>query len=359
MGESYLNRIIKTGGTTTEGYVRPTGVPDGDSIIANAQVINSGGVNYYPIYYICCMDTISSRSFTKTGTGVASGADAYVFSDDPSTLYVGDTTHTFNTASDYATSGNWKCRYVIAYATEANKNASNGIIVTIYSYTDVFEFIGSQYLKFSSSSALFGNSTSAGNNLKYANLTNSSFYNNTISVTNFMSSCKALETLLLPTSLTSITGSSCMSGCSSLTHIVANGITTLSASILQSCVSLKSLSLPALKTISVSSGYFGLGCTSLKYFEIPSTITSITLTSTSTLESVQYIKLPTNFNIDDCNFTGATGYSKSISWFTHLATQLYDNSGGTVHTMTLGATNILLIPSAQAAIISAKNWTLS
>jgi len=69
--------------------------------------------------------------------------------------------------------------------------------------------------------------------------------------------------------------------------------------------------------------------------------------------------LPTNFDIDACNFTGSSGYSKSLAWFTHLASQLKDNSSGSAKTMTLGAANIALIPSAQATIISNKNWTIN
>lgn len=314
MGESFLNRIIQSGTPPApSGYVRLAGVPDGESILANAPIIENGGVNYYPIYYMCLMDTLASESFTKTGTGVSSGADAYVFSDEPSTLYVGDTTHTFDVADDYATSENWKCRYVIAYATETNKNDANGITINLYLNKTSFEFIGSQYLKLSSTSALFGytSSSSVNKNLRYVNLSNSSFYNNEISVSNFC----------------------------------------------YYCYSLTSISLPSLTTVSGED--FCYGCCSLKYFEIPSTITAITNTTQTTLNYVQFIKLPTNFDIDACNFTGLSGYSKSLTWFTHLATQLKDNSGGTAKTMVLGADNIALIPTATATIISNKNWTLS
>lgn len=41
MGESVLNRIIQTGSTTPPDYVRLSGVPNGESIIANSQVINN------------------------------------------------------------------------------------------------------------------------------------------------------------------------------------------------------------------------------------------------------------------------------------------------------------------------------
>jgi len=335
MAESNLNRIIKTGDTPTpSGYVRPTGVPDGESIIANAPVIENGGVNYYPIYYMCLMDTVASESFTKTGNGVSSGADAYVFSDEPSTLYVGDTTHTFDVADDYITSEGWGCRYVIAYATEANKDASNGINVGIYSYKTIFEFIGGQYLKFTSYSAITGGSSSVTTSIKYINISNSTFKDNTIAAGTFCYNNYALQEILFP-AVTSITSSTSFMG---------------------KCYSINKVDLPVLTDTSIN---FLQDTYSLKYFKIPSTITTMPYTNANTLNYTQFIELPDDFDIDACNFTGATGYNKSLAWFTHLATQLKDNSSGTAKTMTLGAANIALIPSAQATIISNKNWTIN
>jgi len=360
--DCFLNRIIIGGGTTPTptGYVRPTGVPNGESIIANAPIIESGGVNYYPIYYICAMDTFTGTTFSKTGTGVSTGADAFVFSDEPSTLYVGDTAHTFDVADDFATDQEWKCRYVIMYATEANKNDSAGITVNLYMYRAIFEIIGGQYLKLSSTSAVSGytSSTTANKNLRYVNLENSSFYNNELSVSDFCRSCYSLATLTLPI-LTTISGGNFCYYCYSLTTLTLPNLTTSSGgSFCSGCHSLVTLTLPNLTTYS-SGGYFCCNCYSLEYFVIPSTITSMTDTSVNTLNFTQFIELPTDFDITGCNFTGETGYPKSLAWFTHLATQLKDNSGGTAKTMVLGATNIALIPSATATIISNKNWTLS
>lgn len=333
MAESFLNRIIQSGTPPTpSGYVRLAGVPDGESIIANAPVIESGGVNYYPIYYMCLMDTLASESFTKTGTGVASGADAYVFSDDLSNFYVGDTTHTFDVSQDSETSENWKCRYVIAYATEANATDANGIHISMYSYKNALEFIGSQYLKLKSTSVLFGSSSLDNHNLRYLNLSNSSFKDNTIA-SSFCENCYTLQSLLLPY------------------------VSNIRDRFCRYCGCLKSLSLPYITALNYA--IFCQQCYSLKYFKISNTVTSITNTSSSFLNYTQFIELPTNFDIDACNFTGATGYTKSLAWFTHLATQLKDNSGGTAKTMVLGAANIALIPTDTATIISNKNWTLS
>jgi len=446
MGESFLNRIIQSGSPTPptpSGYVRLAGVPDGESIIANAPVIENEGTNYYPIYYMCLMDMIPSRSFAKTGTGLSTGADAFVFSDEPSTLYVGTTTHAFDVADDYTTSENWKCRYVIAYATEANKDNANGITVNVHYYKDTIEFIGSQYLKLSSSSAVSGANvgTSGNQNLRYVNLSNSSFYNNTISAEYFCGNASSLETILLPDSVTDIGNNFCIY-CYALTSISLPNVTTIGNYFLREsgltsislpnlttvgsgfcdssfslatislpnvataggrfcykcyslttislpelttatdigyyCTSLTSLSLPKLTSISADfcrqsyalttlyipsvteiTGNFFQSCYALEYFEILSTVTTITDTSIYTLDYVQFIKLPTDFDIDACNFTGATGYTKSLAWFTHLAAQLKDNSAGDAKTMVLGAANIALIPAATATIIANKNWTLS
>lgn len=427
MGESYLNRIIKTG--TSNAYIRPTGMPNGESILANAPIIENSGTNYYPIYYLCLMDTLATENFTKTGTGVSYGADAFVFSDEPSTLYVGNSTHTFNTANDYTTSENWKCRYVIAYASEMNIFSMGGITINLYGSKTAYEFIGSQHLKFSNSSAVFGNTSGVSLNMRYINLSNSSFYNNTISASSFCSGCMSLEYLSLPSSVTTINASNFCYICYALKTLSIPGVTTINCSnFCNYCANLETLSLPALTSVGSDSNYFCGNCYSLKnlslpelttiagvnfcnncqslktlsmpklttisnsyfcsdycyslknlslpaltsinayyfcnstysleYFEIPSTLTTIT-NNVYTLLYTQFIKLPTDFDIDACNFTGATGYSKSLEWFTHLASQLKDNSSGTAKTMTIGATNIALIPTATATIISNKNWTLS
>ena len=407
MGECFLNRIIKQGTTAVTGYVRPAGAINGDTIAANAVAIESGGTTYEPIYVIVAKDTVASATFSKTGTGVATGADAFLFSDEPSTLYVGNTAHTFDPADDVTTSDGWNCRYVIMYATAANKAAAVGVTVNIYAYRATYEIVACSGTIFSATSAISGSTidTDANQNFKYVNLENATFYKNAIAPNNFLMNSQSMEECRFPNSLLSVTGQNFLGNCYSLKKINLESLTSISgvsafiscqtlteviltslASItgngaFPSCKSLSSINLPAL--ITLSGGAFGncpvlktvnipvcetidganfSTCRSLKYFEIPSTVTTITTTSSSSLGYCQYIKLYEDFDISACNFTGATGYSKSVAWFNHLATQLKDNSGGTAKTMVIGAENLALMaaqaPDAATAI-AAKNWTLS
>lgn len=364
------------------GYIRPTGVPNGEDIIANAPDIEQGGVTYKPIYYICAMDTFDSATFSKTATGSATGADAYVFSDEPSTLYVGTSVaHTFDANADYPTSEEWNCRYIIMYAAAANKATATGITVNLYNYRATFEFIGASGTIFSDSTALFGYSnTAACRSIKYVDISACSFYNNTISATYFMGYNSALKEIKLPESITSVSSERFCYSCQSLTTLVVPNLTTVSGDYFcGSCYSLTSLSLPNLTTVSgdyfcnacyslpslslpnlttVSGYYFCPSCYSLSYMNL-SAVSSFAITSDTTLGYCRYIILPTNFNINSVNFTGATGYTKSLDWLNNeLPTKLKDNSGGTAKTMTLGAANIALIGTTAAAIIAAKNWTI-
>lgn len=384
-GKYLASDIVVNVSGEASGYVRPTGAPDIDTIAANAPDIVDNGTTYRPLYVLALMDTIASKTFSKTGTGVSTGGDAFVFSDEPSTLYVGNTTHTFDTAADISTSENWKARYVIVYGIQAIGDIL-GITVNLYLYRATYEMVGCSGTIFSYASTLFGTSTSSsGNkNIRYINIQNSSFSNDRISSSSyFCAYCVSLTTLNLPNSLTFINVSYFCSGCSSLTTLSSPNLTTLQGSdfcyncrsltilslpdlttlqgsyFCSSCSSLTTLSLPSLTTIS-NGGYFCYNCYNLKNIDLHSLTSSpLSFDTINIMNYTTFITLPIDFDFDAINFTGATGYTKSIAWFHHLATQLKDNSGGTAKTMVLGATNIALIPSADAATISAKNWTLT
>ena len=62
----------------------------------------------------------------------------------------------------------------------------------------IYEFVGTQYLKLSSTSALFGANSVVDTNIRYINIENSSIYNNNITVPNFCSYLTALMTIKLP-----------------------------------------------------------------------------------------------------------------------------------------------------------------
>lgn len=365
------------------GYIRPTGAPDMNAIVAAAPDIVDGGVTYKPIYGIAAMDTVSGATFSKTGTGVSTGADAYVFSDDLGTIHVGTSVaHTFDPAYDIATSEGWKARYVIMYATAANKADANGISVNLYNYRATYEFIGASGTMFSDTTALFGYSdTTACKSIRYVDISACSFRNNTIVAATFMGYNFALKEIKLPESITAVNGTQFCRYCYSLTTLVVPELTTVDGGYFcYDCSSLTSLSLPNLTTVdgayfcalcyslttlslpnltTASGNSFCRGCYALSYVDL-SAVTSLTNTATTTLEYCRYIKLPTDFDIDGVNFTGASSYTKSLDWLNNeLPTKLKDNSGGTAKTMTLGAANIALIGATAAATIAAKNWTIT
>ena len=343
-----------------DGYIRPTGAPDMNAIVAEAPDIVDGGITYKPIYGIAEMDTVSGATFSKTGTGVSTGADAYVFSDDLGTIHVGTSVaHTFDPAYDIATSEGWKARYVIMYATAANKAAATGITVNLYNYRATFEFIGASGTLFSDSTSLFGCSTDAAcRSIRYVDISACSFRNNTIEASFFMCQCGALKEIKLPESITTVSGVRFCKECYSLTTLSLPNLTTVSGyAFCSTCYSLTTLSLPNLTTVNGLS--FCRVCYSLSYMDL-SAVTSLTNTNVDTLGYCRYITLPTDFDIGGCNFTGVSGYTKSWEWLNvELPAKLKDNSGGTAKTMTLGAANIALIGATAAATIAAKNWTIT
>jgi hypothetical protein len=335
--ELLLVNNFMVGGTASQGYVRPVGVPNGEEIIANAPDYEVGGVTYKPLYYICMWATFASKAFKKSETNRATGGDAFLFSDEPTTLYVGDTTHTFDTTYDIQTANKINCRWAIVYGTAANKADANGITVNIDAYRATFEIIAASGTIFSATSKISGNTalTINNQNLQYVNLENASFYDNTISTSDFLRFSAKLKTLILPASLEIISGSYSAAACYSLYSFSASGLTTISGNLQFS------------------------GCYSLNKILLTN-ITSFENTNSSTLNYAQFIELPENFDINGVNFTGAPGYTKSIEWLnTELPTKLKDNSSGTAKTMTLGAANIALIGTAAAATIAAKNWTIA
>jgi hypothetical protein len=298
-------------------------------------------------------------------------------------LYVGTTTHTFDVSDDYDTVEEWKCRYIIAYATEANVTVSTGITINNYLDTMSFEFIASQYLIINRTSFLCGRSTSSNVNysFQYVNLTNASFYNNECTSA-LCGYSQGLVEIRFPNSFTTINGSYTCGSCPNLKRIVINGLTTVSNErVFYGCYSLQELSLPNFTTITASSDVSFSNLYSLKELLMPN-LTTITGNSLiflylyslkyvdlsglttcnyfvwSTFAYTSFIKLPTDFDFDGLNFTGSI--TKSYEWLNNeLPTKLKDNSSGTAKTITVGSSNIKLMTSATLAIISVKNWTLA
>jgi hypothetical protein len=96
-------------------WVRPSEWPDTKNILANAEEKIQDGTTYYPAYIVLVDDSKDAVSLTKTGSYLATQGDAYVFSDEPETLYIGNTEHTWDTTKDINTSLGYNCRYYIVY----------------------------------------------------------------------------------------------------------------------------------------------------------------------------------------------------------------------------------------------------
>lgn len=359
----FATRILAIEGGESSGYKRVSGVPNGEDIITNALDIESGGVIYKPIYYICLLDTNNTRTFSKSGSEEATSGDAFVFSDEPETLYVGNTTHTFDITKDFITEEGWKCRYVIVYATATNKANSNGLSISLNKYAECFEFIGATGTILGTGSLLFGTGSSTYSNryLKYVDISRCSFKDDTISGMNFLRYCNGLMEVVFPTSLKTITGNSCLLYNYVLEKINLENIETISGSgFLSYSYTLGKVTFENLTSLNCSS--FLNNNYKIRYMDLENI--SLSGWEKTTLGLVPFIKLPVNFDIDGANFSGATSYGyknvKSNEWLNNeLPTKLKDNSSGDAKAIILEAHNIALMTAGTLATIAAKNWTIS
>lgn len=353
------------GGGDSLGYKRVSGVPNGEDIITNAPDIESGGVLYKPIYYICLLDTNNTRTFSKVGGEEdITGGDAFIFSDEPTTLYVGTTTHTFDITKDFITEEGWKCRYVIVYATATNKADSNGLSININKYTECFEFIGASGTILGYGAVLFstGNSSNANRYIKYIDISRCSFKDDTISGMSFIRYCQGLIEVVLPTSLKTITGHVCLIYNYALEKINLENIETISGSdFLSNSYLLGKVNFENLTALNCA-GFLGNNY-KIRYMDLENVSLSGQWNQ-YTLGLVPFIKLPVNFDIDGANFAGAISYGyknvKSNEWLNNeLPTKLKDNSSGDAKAIILEAHNIALMTAETLATIAAKNWTIS
>ena len=373
-------REVTGAGGGDYGYQRVSGVPDGAALLAAATDITVGEVEYMPIYILINYANTLSNTYKKIGTGVSSGADAYLFSDAPSTLEVGaSVAHTWDLDEDIATVEGWKCRWVIAYAVKAGYAST---LINWQNNSITFEFIGGSNLVLASASTLLSENNSFNRVVFYYNLKLSAFVNNTCTGGLGYGTYTLVEAVF-PDSLLSLTANGAFRN-SKVKKITALGLTSVNAlliggdSILKlslpnltttgadgfvdSAWSITELNLPNLTTI--STGRFLYDTYNLKYVDI-SSVTNIGYKNANFCNYVRYIKLKDGFNISAVNFTGVV--TKNIQWFYDLAGWLADRSSGTAGTIILGAANIAILNSLYledgttplTSIFDAKNWTRS
>ena len=352
------------------GWQRPNDWWDTETILKNAQDIEQDGVTYHPTYIMLLPNTDISTTMSKAASGNASQGDAFIFSDEPDTLYVGNQTHTWDVSKDKPCSLGYKTRYVIVYMINAELNAN----IDFKSNVKVMEMIVDKLtVPTSSSKQIIIQSNKYILNFKCTENTNistisgssafSSCYSltsislpalTTISGNNAFAYCYSLTSISLPV-LTTINGSYAFYNCYSLTSINLPALTTISgSSVFSSCYSLTSISLPALTTISGSSAF--ASCYSLISFLFYNTFSSLTQSQQFTeCVNLKDLQLVTNWNwslnVKDADLT----HECIIDMFNKLK----DLTGEDSLTLTIGANNLAKVTDEEKLIANNKNWILA
>lgn len=136
--------------------------------------------------------------------------------------------------------------------------------------------------------------------------------------------------IVFPGTVTSL-GNYCMQFCAIESLVFSHGITKLSTDCNRNCDKLKYVFLP--NTLTGHQGSF-YGCMNL-----------------------EYVTLETGYNGNGLNLSYSTKYSHDtiLGWFNAL----YDRTGLTTNTLTIGSTNLAKMTAEEIAIATAKNWTLA
>lgn len=142
-------------------------------------------------------------------------------------------------------------------------------------------------------------------------------------------SCSAITSLVVPETITRIDLNAFMT-CTDLSFIDLNNVTALQSAF-PSC--------PALKKVI--------------FRTIPTTFTPAQFGNSSALEDVV---IPEGWN-QNLNLSGSSALTHDS--MVAMIANLYDYSGSTAHTLTLGATNLARLSAEEIAVATAKNWTLA
>ena len=286
------------------GWQRPNDWWDTETILKNARDIEQDGVTYHPTYIMLLPNTDISTTMSKAASGNASQGDAFIFSDEPDTLYVGNQTHTWDVSKDKPCSLGYKTRYVIVYMINTELNAN----IDFKSNVKVMEMIVDKLtVPTSSNKQIIIDSNKYILNFKCTENTNIT----TISGRYAFASCYSLTSINLP-ALTTISGYNAFYGCSSLTSINLPALTTISGGgAFYGCYPLTSINLPALTTIS-SNGVFS-SCSSLTSINLPVLTTISGSNVFSTCYSLASINLPVLTTISGSSTFSSCYSLKSIN----------------------------------------------
>ena len=210
--------------------------------------------------------------------------------------------------------------------------------------------------------------------------------------TNTFNSCSSLKTVKLPSTLTDL--GTAFYGCQGLEAIdIPSSVTSISSNAFYGCTHLAEVTIPE-GVVTIGNSAFA-NCTSLEEIELPSSVTLLgaySLSRNNKLKTIvlnscpksansttgsenSWTALSNNHPLIGCTnleeFTVANGvewiYDLNLSTFTklthdslaNLINSLYDYSGGTAHTLTIGATNLAKLSAEEIAAATAKNWTIA
>lgn len=291
-------------------WVRPSNWWDTKSILENAQDIEQDGVTYHPTYIILLSNTTATTQINKTDTTyIATQGDAYVFSDEPDTLYVGDQTHTWDVSKDKPCSDGYGTRYVIVYMVDIVLKSTIAISEDI----NILEIILGE-INISNMSIGF---ITTGNNKFMVNFELTSKTISTIlqiKNTSCFSTMPSLKRLSLPntTKLMCDAGGTICHNCQSLIEINIPNVIEIRGGvfsyIVDGCPNLKTINMPNLETLITNNTYlygFICNCKGLKTINLPK-LKSISTQNTANIFCTNYslenLILP---NLAEININGS------------------------------------------------------
>ena len=326
------------------GWQRPNDWWDTETILKNAQDIEQDGVTYHPTYIMLFPNTDVSTIMSKTASDNASQGDAFIFSDEPDTLYVGNQTHTWDVSKDKPCSLGYKTRYIIVFtSTEKLTEAPD-----LYYFKCIEFFADTINRSFYYWKKFFGSAHGQGSDAVNMIPNNSSYgfdgnaYIENVQINNFVGSytypifenslqyCANLRRVSFP-NITTIDGSNTLTNNPVLVEIDLDNITYATRGILSSCPklnriklsklqtinctdflrniqSLKTISLPYVTTINSASGgnghVFG-NCENLTSFTLDNLEDIETSSVFEDVRNVKYISLPNLKNF-------RSGYANSL-----------------------------------------------
>lgn len=244
-------------------WERPTDWWDSETIIKNTGNKVVDGVTYYPCYILLLKDWDASTSVEKNTTaGYKTQGDAFIFSDEPDTLYVGNQTHSWDVSKDKPCSLGYKTRYIIVFTSTEKIAASPDLYYfkCIEFFADNFnrsfyrfsQFFGSAHKQYSDATYVIRNDSNYG--------ADGNPYIENVQINNFLGSytypifeyslqyCVNLRRISFP-NITRIDGNHSLTNNPVLVEIDLDNATYAGGGILSSCPKLNRIKLSKLQTI--------------------------------------------------------------------------------------------------------------